>query len=254
VLIPREHGAYGQLGFPVLTALAVGRPSLAAVSLTAGFVAAFLAHEPLLVLAGLRGSRARRELGRAALRDGAWMSGVAVVGVAAGAALTPAPVWSVFVPIALGVGTPILVLRHLEKTTAGEMFVALTLTACAVPIAASAGVALAGAAAIWLVMASGYWAATAAVRGSIARQRREPQAALRAVGGALAIAGPAAAFAMARSSGLTPSLWLAALPLSALSLTLAVAAPTARHLRAIGWALVAASAAASVALTVLIRA
>jgi len=253
VLIPREHGAYGQLAFPMLAALAAGHPSMAGVTLAAGFIAAFLAHEPLLVLGGLRGPRARREQGRAAVRDGAWMSAAALSGIAAGAALTTAPAWTLWLPVALGAGVPILVLRHLEKTTAGEMFVALTLSACAVPIAAAAGVAVAAAVAIWLVMTIGYWAATAAVRGTIARQRREPHAMLRAGGGVLALAGPVAAFLLGRGAGVHPSLWVATLPLSALSLGLAIAPPPARHLRTIGWGLIAASAAAAVLLAVISR-
>lgn len=68
-LMPREHGAYGQLALPLLTALFSGRPTAAAFLYAAAAVFAFFAHEPLLVLLGQRGSRAFRELGaRARLR------------------------------------------------------------------------------------------------------------------------------------------------------------------------------------------
>lgn len=59
---------------PIAAALGAGRPSAAALALALGFVAAFLAHESLLVLLGLRGPRARREQGGVAVRDGAWVS------------------------------------------------------------------------------------------------------------------------------------------------------------------------------------
>ena len=68
-LMPREHGAYGQLALPLLTALFSGRPTAAAFLYSTAAVFAFFAHEPLLVLLGQRGSRAFRELGaRARLR------------------------------------------------------------------------------------------------------------------------------------------------------------------------------------------
>ena len=67
VMLPREHGAYGQLLLPVLTAMAMGRPTLAAVALAASAAAAFVAHEPLMVLIGRRGARARGVQHRQAL-------------------------------------------------------------------------------------------------------------------------------------------------------------------------------------------
>src|SRR5512144_1851394 len=67
-LFPREHGAWGQLAFPLATGLNIGRPGPAAFLLCAAVVAAFLGHEPLLVVLGQRGHRARDAHGRRALR------------------------------------------------------------------------------------------------------------------------------------------------------------------------------------------
>jgi hypothetical protein len=254
MLIPREHGAYGQLGFPMAAALAAGQLSGAAVALTVGFVAAFLAHESLLVLLGVRGPRARREHGSTARRDGAWMSALALGAVSLGAWLVlPADRWTVLVPAACAIGIGAFVLRHAEKTSAGEMFVALAASSCALPVGAAAGVPVSDAAAIWLVMTLGYWAATAAVRGTIARQRREPYFGLRVGAAILGIAAAPAVYVVARLFGVPPSIWMATVPLSALSLILAAALPSARHLRRIGWALVAASTTAAALLAVLLR-
>ena len=60
-LLPQEHGAWGQLAMPILSALALGAPSAAALLLTAATVLAFLAHEPWLVVLGHRGMRAKAE-------------------------------------------------------------------------------------------------------------------------------------------------------------------------------------------------
>ena len=58
--LPREHGAYGQLGVPLAAALGSGRPGLAAIALTLGVIVMFLTHEPLLRFAMRRGGRARQ--------------------------------------------------------------------------------------------------------------------------------------------------------------------------------------------------
>jgi hypothetical protein len=54
-LLPREHGAYAEVLFPLGTASCLGRPSVSSLALSVAVVAAFLAHEPLLVLLGARG-------------------------------------------------------------------------------------------------------------------------------------------------------------------------------------------------------
>ena len=60
-LAPREHGAYGQLGLPMLAALGSGLPGAVAALLSVSAWTLFLAHEPLLVLLGRRGERLQVE-------------------------------------------------------------------------------------------------------------------------------------------------------------------------------------------------
>ena len=52
-MLPREHGAYGQIAFPTLTAFLVSDVSVAGLLIAAAVVAGFLAHEPAAVLLGL---------------------------------------------------------------------------------------------------------------------------------------------------------------------------------------------------------
>jgi choline-glycine betaine transporter len=80
-LLPREHGAYAQVIFPLLTALALGGITVSALLLVIATVTVFLAHEPVLVLLGNRGGRAKRETSAPAGRRLAWL---VVVGLAAG--------------------------------------------------------------------------------------------------------------------------------------------------------------------------
>jgi hypothetical protein len=254
MLIPREHGVYGQLGFSIAAAIAAGRPSVAALMLTAAVVAAFLAHESLLVLFGARGARALRQQRTSAIRDGVCLGAVAIAGLSAGSALMPPPNrWVLVVPVLFAGVVFLLAFKHLEKTTAGEMFVALTCACCALPVGAAAGLDLRAAAVISLVMTLGYWAATAAVRVTIALQRREPHEALRAGGALLALAAGPIVFIVARGLGLRPTIAIASLPVSALSFALVVRPPSARHLRRVGWALIGASALTTVLLAVLMR-
>jgi hypothetical protein len=58
-LYPKEHGAYAILGVPLVTALFIVGLTPVTALLSIATVAAFLTHEPLLLLAGVRGPRAR---------------------------------------------------------------------------------------------------------------------------------------------------------------------------------------------------
>jgi len=49
-MFPKEHGAYGQLLFPLATSLLVAGVTGAALLTAVAACAAFLSHEPLLVL------------------------------------------------------------------------------------------------------------------------------------------------------------------------------------------------------------
>ena len=254
MLIPREHGVYGQLGFPMAAALGAGHVSLSALALTAGFVAGFLAHESLLVLLGARGTRARREQRGAAVRDAAWLSAVTVGGISIGAALDSSGHRSVIaVPVICAAVVVGLAIRHIEKTTFGEMFVALTCASCALPVGTATGLRLAAAAAIWLVMALGYWAATTAVRGTIAVHKRERHTAVRIGGVFLVVVAAPVVLVVSQLLTLRSTIWIATLPLSVLSLALLFAPPDARHLRRAGWALVVASTLTSALLIILLR-
>ncbi|HRE13175.1 MAG TPA: YwiC-like family protein, partial [Usitatibacteraceae bacterium] len=82
-LIPREHGAYAELGFPLVAGLVLGRPGLAGWLFVLAAILLFLANESVVVLVGARGKRAREENGPAAKRTLAILGGL---GVAAGLA------------------------------------------------------------------------------------------------------------------------------------------------------------------------
>src|SRR2546430_1648919 len=78
-LMPREHGAYGQLGLPVAVGLASGRPSVASILLAIAATCAFLAREPLRVALGHRGTKARRVDGVKAMRRALLLGALAAI-------------------------------------------------------------------------------------------------------------------------------------------------------------------------------
>jgi hypothetical protein len=49
-VLPREHGAYGQIAFPLIAAYAVAGVSTASLLMTVTVIAGFMAHEPAAIL------------------------------------------------------------------------------------------------------------------------------------------------------------------------------------------------------------
>jgi len=168
-LWPREHGAYAQLGFPLVTALVAGRPTLASLALALASMAAFVAHEPLAVTIGVRGPRARRDEGARARR---WLVGLGGAALALGAAgfwLAPAArVFAVVAGAFAAVAGAILWARK-ERTRAGEIVAATALAGAAAPVAASAGVHPFWVLACWAVWSAQSAMSTLAVRAIVTR-------------------------------------------------------------------------------------
>lgn len=253
-LFPREHGAYGQLAFPLAAALGSGIPTAPGLLLVVAFLAAFVAHEPLLVLLGHRGPRARREQYDSAVRTLVWAAATAVADAAIAVYFMPPGVrWTVLVPAAFAIAAVPMIVQKQQKTTMGEMHVVLALASCALPVGVAAEISPREAAGCWFVMALGFWAVTLAVRGTIALQRREPTAALRLGAIALALASPVIVVLMAERFSLHPMLWLSTLPLSLAAIGLAAMPPSARHLRVVGWTLVGGGASCALMLALLNR-
>jgi hypothetical protein len=240
-LAPKEHGAYGQLALPLVAALASVRPGLASLLAAGAAVAAFVAHEPLLVVLGHRGPRAQRELGERArsrlmvlvpLGLSAFAGALVAGGPSARLAFVP--------PALLGLAFVPLVLRDQEKTLGGELLAAAALTATGLPVALLGGGALSASLGAWGAWALGFGASTVAVRATIAAHK-SPRAA-RAGGSPLGwwMLGLFTAATLGLGFALEPRV-LTALPLVALSWAVMGTRPHPRHLKKLGWSIVAAS-------------
>jgi YwiC-like protein len=245
-LLPKEHGAYGQITFPLVTAFAVAGVSTAGLLFAAAVVAGFLAHEPGAVLLGLRGGRASRELRRPALR---WLAFCLTIGAAAGtgALLTtdPAARWSIAVPLVPACVLAIATARGRDKSWQGEVTAAVAFSGAAVPVSMAAGASAETAAAVAIPFALLFSASTLAVRVVILRVRRsgDPRAAYATRRAALALAGGAtvALVVAIASDHLSPSVLTAAGPGLLTAAVVATHPPSPTRLRTLGWALIGVS-------------
>jgi YwiC-like protein len=253
VLIPKEHGAYGQLACPALTALAAGRVTTGALAVAIAAFLTFLAHEALLVLLGQRGRRAAREQRRPAWRALIVFGGsAALIGIGAVAWMTPGSQPALLVPLALAGVLAALVAARAERTTAGECLAALTLSSVSIPIGMAAGLTADAAWAIALVFAAAFTSATISVRAIISPIARAGGPSRRAA--ALVIAGSIALLIALGARGLiAPGAAPALVPVSAVAGALILRPPPVARLRTVGWTLVAASALTAVMLIVQLK-
>jgi hypothetical protein len=254
-LLPREHGAYAQVVFPLVTALALGNGGAAQFYWAAAAIAVFVAHEPLLILAGERGRRSHADLGVQAQK---LAGGLSVLAVAAGLLgwwyAPPNARWAVTLPFGLGIILLALIIRHREKTLTGELLVSLTFSTVLVPVALAGAVSLAAA-----LTASAVWSAifamgTLMVRAVIANVKKAAHHRWFAyASNSLSLAVIAVAVLMLVTDAVPALAGAALLPAALITFACGFLGVHPRHLRTLGWSLVASNVIALVALVVALR-
>jgi hypothetical protein len=256
VLLPREHGAYAALGFPAATAFAIGGVSLASVLLFVCAVLAFVAHESALVALGVRGKRALAENGPTARRALVLLGGMAAIaGAIAAVTAPPLALRLVALPGALALVTAALVLTGREKTLLGELVALGGLVALALPISAAGGVAFEHAAFVALAWLAAFWSGTLAVRATVAKPRPRPWVprALRIAAVAGGVVVISAAALLLGTGWHAPLATLALVPGALLAAMLGAWRVHPRHLRRLGWCMVAVDVAVLILLVVGLR-
>jgi hypothetical protein len=252
-LLPREHGAWGQLALPLVTALALGRPGPAAILLGVSIVLAFLCHEPLVVVLGQRGRRLKTALDARARRRIATVGALALAAGIAGLLLSPPARLAVLPAAILGAVSLALVLARLEKTTAGELVVSFALTAAAAPVALAAGAPARDAWAAAAAWAAAFAAATFPVRAILLRAKTKGEVDRRALAAA-GVAAIAAAALLAAWRGWVPAAaGVAVLPVALPAFAVAVAGVRPQRLTQVGWTIVGASVISLLVLVVGLR-
>jgi hypothetical protein len=243
LLLPREHGAYAELAFPLLTGLLCAPPTAATVAFAIAAVAAFLAHEPLAVMTGTRGPRLGAARERVAPRQFGWLIAVGILaGISGLVTGTPAARLAALVPVAaLVVLAPWIVFGRLKMLSA-ELIAVAAFSATVLPVSVASGRSWAfgwTAAWVWLVSLS---LGTLAVHALKARHKRVPRASLATTLTVMLAVAVVGAGAMVAARGWTS--WLGVLavgPPAALTVVLGVTAIHPRRLKRVGWSLVAAN-------------
>jgi hypothetical protein len=257
LLLPREHGAYGQIAFPLLTAFAVAGMSPGGLLFAAAVLASFITHEPGMVLLGRRGIRARAEHGGAAMRWFGVCASIAVIAaIAAIATMPPDARRSIAIPLAPAALLCVAIARNREKSWYGELAAALAFSGAAIPVCLAASAPASTAVAVAVSFALLFITGTLAVRVVVLRVRGggDPRAAAltRWTTGAV-VAGSALALGMASAAqGVPHALPAAAAPGLLAAGVVAAFPPPARRLRTVGWMLVSASAATSLILVAML--
>ena len=248
-MAPKEHGAWGQLVIPLAVVLGLGRPRLVALGLALAVVAMFLAHEPLSVLIGKRGTRAVREVGQLAKRRLLLLIGTAMLigGVAAMAGS-----WKVRIAVLASLGLLLVALfgflvKGQERSTFGELWIAWTLPFAAVPVALASEVSLRITLVVWLSFALAYCAGIFGVR-AIIRDYREGRRDAGWWGLGVTLVVILLLFTLSKQAAMAALLfWLVVAGCRALR-------PTPKWLKHVGWTLVGASVLQAVCLLVALRA
>ena len=258
--MPREHGAYVQLGFPLFTGLLYSGGQPGAVAFGVAAIALFLAHEPLAVLAGVRGVRLQKELHEPARRRILFLSGAALAGIVAAIGLAPAIAW---LGAVLPAGLALLMLPLLGtermKSLPAEILAAalfstavLTLALCGADDTAAATQPLllqaALAAAVWFAAIVPAVFAVHAVKAAVRKRPHElwvlRAAPLVAAGVLTVVIGAGILLPAVRDL-------LAAIPPVVAALMTARRPPHPRYLKHIGWIMVVADTLALVLLLLL---
>ncbi len=241
-LIPREHGAYAQLLLPLIAAFAVGGATLSGVTFAGAFLAAFAGTEALRTLLGHRGRRKQQQLRGLARR---WLTATVLLALSfalLGAALAPTgALVALLLPAGLGSLVVLLVLLRREKTVPGEMLAASALSACAVPVALTGGVAWLDAGLMLVAFVLVFAFATVAVHLVVRHKKRPVAWPARLAVGAAAITSLVAGFTLGALAQypFAAAASLAALPVLGTVTVLATRPPHPRMLRQIGWTLAA---------------
>ncbi|MGK7312999.1 MAG: YwiC-like family protein [Candidatus Longimicrobiales bacterium M2_2A_002] len=252
-LLPREHGAYAQLGFPLLTGLIYARGDGGALGFAVAAIALFLAHEPVAVLAGVRGKRLQEQLAGPARRRVWALGAAAALGLVAAIGLATPRAWlAAILPGGLALLLlPLLGTRKLKSIPA-EILVAALFSTSTLPLAlcgpatwSAAGVA----AAVWF---AAVLPAIFSVHGiKVAFKGKEEgrwTVTAAPVSAALVVLGALAAAAVVRPHGLD---FLAVIPPALAVLVLSWIRPHPKHLKRVGWTMVAADTMTLVLLLVL---
>ena len=236
---PKEHGAYAILFVPLTASLIISGITIAGACVAISATCGFLANEPLLIAMGHRGDRARRESVGAGYRLIALLSLSVFTGMVAMILLgTDARIALLACLFAAGVGF-MQSIRGNHRTHFAQMLGVVGLTLPCVPILLAGDLAVAESFGIWGTFLVGFLATTSAVHGVIAAQKKQNR-----LGQWFTLISLSLLVMITLAVADTPV--IAAFPMLVMSWYLVVFPPPAKHLRRVGWSLVAGTVASAI--------
>lgn len=250
-LLPREHGAYVQLGAPLVAALASANPRVASLLFAGAAIALFLTREPVLIAFGLHGARVRREEGwRARRRLGLLLTLGLLLGAVA-IFFSPSRVrMSVGGPAVFAGLLAMMMLRREDRSLRGELLASVALPGVVFPILMASNVPMPIALQSWLAWAIGFACTTVAVRAATAPPEERAEARRRAFGWLLGLTLVGlGGLPFGATLGFVP-----ALPLVVSGWAVAARRPKTSSVPAVGWTLLGASLATAALLVWISRA
>lgn len=245
---PKEHGAYAMLAVPLVTAFVIGGFTWIGLAVAAASVLGFIAHEPIMIATGRRGPRALREAPRARVRAMALLTAASLLGLPA-MMLGSLPVrLALFVCLPVAAACFVLAANGKQRSLATQLWSSLGLVLPSLVVMLAASMELERALQIsgaWLVAQSG---SLVAVRSVIAKHKKNTQGRVPLTNDLLQLAFTLAAL-IGIFSGYTP--FLCVLPMIAVASYLRIFPPSPKHLRQLGWSLVASHLASALAMIAL---
>lgn len=244
-LMPREHGAYAQLGVSLLAALALVPLSGRAWVQAMATVLVFLLSEPFLVLRGRRGEALRRSGAREARRRiGFYLALLFPALALAWREASPLQGASILPGLMLGLALLGLFLARREHSAPGELLASAAFSCAALPVTLLGGAKPAQALTLALGLTALHGLGTLLVRGFLTSQKHALARGPRALPALLGLGLTAGWLA----SPLPWPMALAFIPLTAAAFWVWVTPPSPRDLRTVGWVLTAGSAAGALVL------
>lgn len=242
-LKPKEHGAYVILAIPIVTSLVVAGPTLVGLCVAVASVAGFLAHEPLLIALGHRGTRAQRTTPAARKRLGMLLAVTMACGGVAMVVGIASVRWSLLGCGVLAVASFALAIAGKHRTLGGQLWGVVALSVPCVPILLAGNLSTSLTMEVWGTWLIGFACTTMTVRGVIAAQKRQSRKVQWAAMTGLSILVAALAF-----NGF--ALPVALLPMLGMSWYLLFDPPHVKQLKRVGWTLVIGTIASAVWMTI----
>ena len=235
-LYPREHGAYAILGVPLVTALFIVGLTPVTALLSIATIAVFLAHEPFLLLAGVRGPRARAAAPQAGRILSERLAMAIVCGTAAFCVANSAARFGMMVCLVFVVGEIIASATGNSRTLAAQILALAGLALPSAVVLAAGGIDTRVTGQFLLIWLFGRVATTVSVRSVIAQHKLSPSKRALATYDLLILA---AGCVCTVGFAFGDHLWLATWPMLLAALVLRVRLPHPKHLKHIGWSLLA---------------